>query len=63
MAKLHFFFFVDGLLPPFLKVFQGDGPMIPFLCKNIKSIYISLIELIVKAKVLRILSHMIYYKW
>ena len=52
MAKLHFFSFVAGLLQPLLKVFQGDGPMIPFLCNNIRSIYISLLELIIKAKVL-----------
>ena len=49
MAKLHFFSFVAGLLQPLLKVFQGDGPMIPFLCNNIRSTYISLLEFIVKA--------------
>ena len=52
VAKLHFFSFVAGLLQPFLKVFQGNGPMVPFLCNNIRSIYISLLELIVNAKVL-----------
>ena len=52
VAKLHFFSFVAGLLQPFLKVFQGDGPMVPFLCNNIRSIYISLLELIDKTKVL-----------
>ena len=52
VAKLHFFSFVAALLQPFLKVFQGDGPMIPFLYNNVRSIYISLLELIVKAKVL-----------
>ena len=52
MAKLHFFSFNAGLLQPFLKVFQGDGPMIPFLYNNIRSICISLLELIFKAKVL-----------
>ena len=52
MAKLHFLSFVARLLQPFLKVFQGDGLMIPFLCNNIRSIYISLLELIVKAKAL-----------
>ena len=52
VAKLHFFLFVAGLLQPFLKVFQGDGPMIPFLCNSIRSTYISLLKLIVKAKVL-----------
>ena len=52
MAKLHFLSFVARLLQPFLKVFRGDGLMIPFLCNNIRSIYISLLELIVKAKVL-----------
>ena len=52
VAKLHFFSFVAGLLQPFLKLFQGDGPMVPFLCNSIRGIYISLLELIVKAKVL-----------
>ena len=52
MAKLHFFSFIAGLLQPFLKVFQGDGPMIAYLCNNIRSIYISLVKLIFKANVL-----------
>ena len=52
VTKLHFFSFVAGLLQPFLKVFQRDEPMIPFLGNNIRSIYISSLELIVKAKVL-----------
>lgn len=52
VAKLHFFSFVAGLLQPFLKFFQGDGPLIPFFCNNIRSVYISLLELIVKEKAL-----------
>lgn len=52
VAKFHFFSFVPGLLQPFLKIFQGNGPMISFLCNSIRSVYISFLEFIVKGKVL-----------
>ena len=52
IPKLHFFAFLAGLLQPFLKVFQGDGPMVPFLSNIIKVIFVTLLELIVKADVL-----------
>ena len=33
-------------------MFQGDGPMVPFLSNSIKVIFVTLLELIVKADVL-----------
>ena len=52
-AKLQFFSFVVGLLEPFLKSFQGNGPMISLFCNKIISIYILLLDITVKGKVLK----------
>ena len=51
VAKLHFFLYVAGLLQPFLTAFHGDGPMLPFLCNDIKTIFVSLLWLILKPQV------------
>ena len=51
-AKLQSFSFVAGLLEPFLKSFQGNGPMVSLLCNKIISIYILLLYITVKGKVL-----------
>ena len=51
VAKLHFFSYIAGLLQPFLTAFQGDGPMLPFLCNDIKTIFVSLLGLILKPQV------------
>ena len=48
VAKLCFFSYLAGLLQPFLTAFQGDGPMRPYLCNNIKELVVSLLGLIVK---------------
>ena len=34
-AKLQFFLFVAGILQPFLKLYQTDQPMIPFMYNDI----------------------------
>ena len=52
VAKLCFFFFLAGLLQPFLTAFQGDGPMLPYLCSSVKEIVVSLLGLIVRSKVI-----------
>ena len=52
VAKLCFLSFHAELLQPFLTAFQGDGPMLPFLCSSIKEVVVSLLGLIVKPKVI-----------
>ena len=53
VAKLHFFSYVAGLLQPSLTCYQGDGPMISFLCNDLKVVYCSLLEVVVKPEVLK----------
>lgn len=50
VVKLNIFAYVAGLLQPFLTVFQGDGPLLPFLCANVKELIVALLGLIVKTK-------------
>ena len=52
VAKLCFFSFLARLLQPFLTAFQGDGPMLPYLCSSIKELVVSLLGLIVRPKVI-----------
>ena len=52
VAKLCFFSFLARLLQPFLTAFQGDGPMLPYLCSSVKEIVVSLLGLIVRSKVI-----------
>ena len=53
IAKLHLFSFVAGLLQPFFTCYQGDAPMIAFRSNDIKAVYRSLLELIVKPNLLK----------
>ena len=46
--KLMFFSFVCGLVEPYLKVFQSDCLMVPFIDSEVKSVIKSLLLLIVK---------------
>ena len=48
VAKLSFFSFIAGLLKPYLTKFQTDQPMIPFLAKDLESMYKSLMGLILR---------------
>jgi len=52
LAQLHFFSYVAGIVEPFLKKFQTDKPMIPFLFFELKHIVIRLLEIIVKPKII-----------
>ena len=53
VAKLCFFSFLTGLHQPFLAAFQGDGPILPYLCSNVKELVVSLLGLIVRPKVIK----------
>ena len=54
VAKLCFAF-LAGLLQPFMTAFEGDGPMLPYLCSSVKELVVSLLELIVRPKVIEVL--------
>ena len=51
-AKLSFFNCVASIVEPFLKKYQCDKPMIPFMYTDLKSLIQSLLELVVKQDVL-----------
>ena len=51
-AKLSFLSFVASLVESFLKKYQCDKPMIPFMYTDLKSLIQSLLELVVKQDVL-----------
>ena len=38
IAKLHYFSYIAGLLQAFLKLYQTDQPMLPFLFDNLKGL-------------------------
>ena len=52
ITKLTFFSFISRIVEPYLKMFQSDKPMVPFLYFELKSVIKSLMELIVKSEVL-----------
>ena len=43
ISKLTFFSFICGLVEPYLKVFQSDRPMVPFIYSKVKSVIKSLL--------------------
>ena len=47
LAKLKFFSFVSDIVEPFLKQYQLDKPMIPFMYENLKDLVSRLLELFV----------------
>ena len=47
-----FFSFVCGLVEPYLKVFQSDRPVVPFIYSEVKSVIKSLLSLIVKPSII-----------
>ena len=46
------FSFLAGLRQPFLTIFQGNGPMLPYLCSSVKELAVSLLGLIIRPKVI-----------
>ena len=51
-AKLQFFSFVSNIVESFLKKYQTDQPMIPFLYCDLKDIVIKLLDIIVDHKII-----------
>ena len=52
IAKLHFFSYVAGIVEPFLKQFQTDKLMIPFLLFDLKTISNRFREITVQLEVI-----------
>ena len=52
LAKLKFFSFVSDIVEPFLKKYQSDKPMIPFMYEDLKDLVSRLLELFVKPTIL-----------
>lgn len=52
VAKLHFFISIAKMLTEFLKVFQTEKPMVPFLSQELESVIRSLLSRFVKPTVI-----------
>ena len=52
LPKLNFFAYVASIVEPFLKKYQTDNPMVPFLFYDLKSVIKRLLEIVVKQEVL-----------
>ena len=52
LAKLQFFSFVSNIVEPFLKKYQTDQPIIPFLYCDLKDSVIKLLDIIVEHKII-----------
>ena len=53
IVKLNFFSYAAGMVEPFLKKFQTDKPMMPFLFFELKAIITCLLEVIVRLSVIK----------
>ena len=51
-AKLQFFSFVSSIAEPYLRKYQTDKPMIPFVYFDLKDLVIKLLDIIVKPTVI-----------
>ena len=51
-AKLQFFNFVSSIVEPYLRKYQTDKPMIPFVYFDLKDLFIKLLDIIVKPTVI-----------
>ena len=52
VAKLSYFKFVAAKLQPFLKAYQSDHPLVPFMYHDLKRLAKTLMELCVRLEVL-----------
>lgn len=56
-AKLHFFLMVAREITPFLKLYQTDKPMLPFMCNDLTAMLKSLMEKFDKPSVMKDATH------
>ena len=52
IPKLQFFTYVASVLEPFLRLYQTDAPMIPFMYFDIKNLVTNILKLFVKLEVI-----------
>ena len=52
IVKLEFFTCIASILEPFLKFYQSDNPMLPFLYFDLKSLLSTLLKLFIKLSVI-----------
>ena len=50
VAKLGFFIYAAGLFEPYLKSYQSNQPMVPFIYFDLKKLVTSLLKLFVKER-------------
>jgi hypothetical protein len=52
IAQFQFFSYIAGLLEPFLKSYQTDRPMLPFMYYDLKALVVSLLRLFIKSNII-----------
>ena len=52
VAKLSLFIYIVGILKPYLKKYQTDLPMIPYMYDDLQKIIKTILELIIKTDVI-----------
>jgi hypothetical protein len=52
-ARMNFFLLVAREVEPFLKLYQTDKPMVPFLCADLTNLITNLMEKFIKVEVLK----------
>ena len=52
-AKLHLFCYVAGIVELFLKEYQTDIPMIPFLYFDLKAVIRNLLDIVIELVVIK----------
>ena len=52
IPKFQFFTYVASVLEPFLRLYQTDAPMIPFMYFDIKNLVTNILKLFVKLEVI-----------
>ena len=52
IAKVTFFSYICSLVEPYLKKYQTQKPMVPFMFHDLKGIIKSLLELVIKSDIM-----------
>ena len=56
-AKLKFFSFFASMLEPYLRLYQTDKPMLPYMCDDLTKLITNVLSLIVKESVISLVKH------
>ena len=52
LLKLYYFSFTASLMEPYLRAYQTDKPMIPFMCNDLENLSKNLLKLFIKPEVI-----------